>query len=143
MRSLIATALVATCATLCSCSDDRRVGSGPAGKAGDPTGGFSLRWRLVDAAQADPGSAPAIACADGHVTQIRLGAHNQDTSEDFTWTFPCQDGKAVSPNVTIGTYTISIDALDDGGSPRASDQWPFDNRDSGDLGLEIFPVSRS
>src|SRR5262245_30154236 len=143
MGSTTGAALIATCLILCSCSEDRRVASGSTKQPGDPTAGFTLKWRLVDAAAVDPTRAPPIACAAAQITQVRLAAHNRDTNEDFAWTFSCDAGQGVSPNVTVGTYTISVDALDAGGGARSTDTWPFDNTDGGNLGLVIFPVSLS
>ena len=84
-----------------------------------------------------------MACADAAVTVIRLAATNADTNQDFTFIFPCDAGQAVTPGVTVGSYAISVDALDAAGGARATAQWMFDNRDSSDLKLVIFPVSRS
>src|SRR5207302_3918639 len=98
-------------------------------------------WKLVDASAADPLTAPALACADAHVASVRLGAHNSDTGEDFFWVFPCDPETAVSPDVTVGTYTITVDALDAAGTSKSHDSWQVYNVSGTDLGLVIFALN--
>src|SRR5215831_16691846 len=142
MRSPTAMGLLALGASLlCSCSDDRRVVAAPGSQPGDPTRGFAIAWRLVDVSEASPLTAPALACADAQVAQIQLAAHNGDTSQDFSFSYACDAGRANTPDVTIGNYTIAVDALDAGGASRSRASWPFDNSGGNDLGLVVFRVS--
>ena len=140
MRSRSAMVLLAMCVSLCSCSNDR-VASVPASQPGDPTRGFTITWRLVDAAQVDPQAAPALTCSDAQVSQISLAAHNGDTGQDFHWSFACEAGQASTPDVTIGSYAISVDALDAGGVALSRASWTFDNSGGHDLGVVVFRVS--
>ena len=125
--------------------DDYRYGGGyggsPGPAPGDAASGFSLAWKLVDGRlTGDPLVLPAMACADGHIANVRLGALNQDTAQQWSWTFGCEAGSGLTPDVTLGHYTIAVDALDASGVSKSRDSWSFDNEPTGNLGLVIFQV---
>ncbi|HJZ86968.1 MAG TPA: hypothetical protein VKN99_17470 [Polyangia bacterium] len=108
---------------------------------GDPTAGFTMTWKLVDSKQpGDPVAAPAVHCADAHVANIRLDALNSDTSQRYTWSFACDAGNAITPDVTVGKYTVTVDALDAQGVSKSRDSWVIDNTWTNDLGLVVFVV---
>ena len=137
MRAWMAVAI----AGLCGCYGDHHYGRGPA--PGDRTDGFTLTWKLVDAAQTgDPQARPALTCDAASVASVRIDLLNNDTLERFVWTFECTVGNAITPEVTFGNYTVTVDALDAMSVSRSRDSWDTSNFGSNDLGLVIFEVNR-
>ena len=124
----------------CRYDDYDHHGHGP--RPGDPTTGFSMTWKLVDArtGSGDPQAAPALDCPAAGIPQIRLDALNEDTQERFVSRFDCAVGNGTTPDVTVGRYAITVDALDAAGTSQSRDTWTFENSYANDLGQVIFLV---
>lgn len=105
---------------------------------------FSLSWKLVDAKQADPTTAPSLSCADAGVDTIRLTLQGlSDPTQPIRVDFPCPQMSGLTAPQHAGTYTIDAAALDKSGQPLSRLVFEESNAHGPrDLGLIIFQIQR-
>ncbi len=119
------------------------VAFGPSACGSNNASSFSLSWRLVDANQADPMTAPALSCADANITTIRLVLAAQgNPAQPIQVDLDCTPGNGVTAPVREDAYSIQALALGPAGSAA---QTAFDESNVGgakDLGLIIFQIKR-
>ncbi len=99
----------------------------------------SLTWQIVDAAAADPNTAPALTCAQKKLTTVRVQVSPAPASGGV-FDFPCANMAGETFPVPAGTYTIQTIALNE--SFQALAQLTFQQRLFGksSLGHIIFQV---
>ena len=74
---------------------------------------FSLSWRLVDAAQADPTTAPSLTCTDAGVSTVRLVLQAQGSpSQPIQVDLDCNLGDGLTAPERGDKYTVLALALD-------------------------------
>jgi hypothetical protein len=105
--------------------------------------GFALSWRMTDAAQPDPMTAPSLTCAQAAVATVSLDALDRNTNVTNHFIFDCNNMTAETPAVAESNYEIFLVAHASDGTARSQVRFDADNFSDpdADLGLTIFTVN--
>ncbi len=107
-----------------------------------PERGFALSWRLVDATQPDPATAPSLSCEQAGVATILVDALDEGGAR-YRTEFTCDTLEGVTPPIPESSYQVLLVARAPDDTSRSQVQFAAANWDDpgADLGLTIFQVA--
>lgn len=94
-----------------------------------------LSWRIVDAKEPSPTTAPSLDCAAKNVAWVRVQLSGQKPFD-----FPCTAYSGESASFQSGTYLVDMMALNPLGGAVANDRKSMDLFGRFNLGTLVFQV---